>query len=180
MTALCGFVLFRSLRGSVTIPLAVTMLVALIGLAMLVGTAYFIASMIRPPLMLQATPRGIQSYLDLKSHRYVADSQLIPWQTMLHIDYYKTAAMMPEGARGRFHVDTVRLQLKPGHGLPIDDLSVLRRLSFLKLGVGDNTGIDWDNTIFLPATTNFGAPQSLAEKLEDLRQASVREPSLSV
>lgn len=124
--------------------------------------------------MLEATPRGIQTYLDLKSHRYVNSSQLIPWQTVLHIDYYRTDnAIMPEGPRGRFHVDTARLQLKPGHGLPIDSLSILQRLSFPSLEVSDNTGIDWDNTIFLPATTSFGAPQSLAEKLEDLRQASV-------
>jgi hypothetical protein len=124
--------------------------------------------------MLQATPRGILTYLDLKSHRYVDNSQLIPWQTILHIDYYRTIdAIMTEGARGRFRVQTARLQLKPGHGLPIDRLSILQRLSFPDSAVGDNTGIDWDNTIFLPATTSYGAPQSLAEKLEDLRQASV-------
>ena len=174
VTALCGFVLWRSLRGPVPIPLPLTVLVALIGLAILWATAYFIVSMSRPPLMLEATPRGIQTYLDLKSHRYVADSQLIPWQTILHIDYYRTVdAIMPEGARGRFRVDTARLQLKPGHGLPVESLSILQRLSFPSFDAGDKTGIDWDNTIFLPATTNFGAPQSLAEKLEDLRQASV-------
>jgi hypothetical protein len=154
--------------------LPLTVLVALIGLAILWATAYFIASMIRPPLMLEATPQGIQTYLDLKSHRYVANSQLIPWRAILHIDYYRTVdAIMPEGARGRFHVDTARLQLKPGHGLPVESLSILQRLSFPSFDAGDKTGIDWDNTIFLPATTNFGAPQSLAEKLEDLRQASV-------
>jgi hypothetical protein len=153
--------------------LPVTVFVALIGLAMLWATAYFVASIMRPPLMLEATPRGILTYLDLKSHRYVANSQLIPWQAVLHIDYYRTVdAIMPEGARGRFHVDTARLQLKSGHGLPIDNLSILQRLSFPSLQVGDNTGIDWDNTIFLPATSSFGAPQSLAKELEDLRRAS--------
>jgi hypothetical protein len=174
VTALCGFVLWRSLSGPVRTSLPLTALVALIGLAMLWATAYFVASMIRPPLMIEATPRGILTYLDLKSHRYVAESQLIPWQTILHIEYYMTVdAIMPEGARGRFHVDTARLQLKPGHGLPIGDLSILQRLSFPSFDAGDKTGVDWDNTIFLPATTSFGAPQSLAEKLEDLRQASV-------
>jgi hypothetical protein len=172
VTALCGFVLWRSVSGGVPVPL--TVLVSLIGLAMLWVTAYFIASIIRPPVMLEATPRGILTYLDLESHRYVDNSQLIPWHTILHIDYYRTVdAIMPEGARGRFHVDTARLQLKPGHGLPVDRLSILKRLSFPSFDAGDKTGIDWDNTIFLPATTSLGAPQSLAEKLEGLRQASV-------
>jgi hypothetical protein len=170
VTALCGFVLWRSLKGSVPIPLPLTVLVSLIGLAILWATAYFIASIIRPPLILEATPRGILTYLDLKSHRYVDNSQLIPWQTILHIDYYRAVTMgMPKGLT---RVDTARLHLKPGHGLPIDDLSILTRLSFPRPDGGDNTGIDWENTIFLDALTSVGTPQSLAQELEDLRQAS--------
>lgn len=173
MTALCGFALWRSLSSPGGAPLALTVLLALIGLAMLWGTAYFAVSIMRPPLILAATPRGILTYLDLKSHRYMDAGQMIPWQTIARIDYYTTVnAIMPEGARGRFRVDTVRLQLKPGHGLNLDDLSILRPLSFPTSDVGDNTGIDWDNTVFLNATTDFGTPQSLAEGLEDLRRTS--------
>jgi hypothetical protein len=176
MTALCGFVLWRSLSGPVPTPLPVTVFVALIGLVMVWASVYFIASIIRPPLMLEATPRGILTYLDPKSHRYVNNSQLIPWQTILHIDYYRTVdAIMSEGPGGRFRVDTARLQLKPGHALPIDSLSILTRLRFPSPEVGDSTGIDWDNTVFLPATTSFGTPQSFAQELEDLRANSARQ-----
>ena len=172
VTALCGFVLWRSLKGSVPIPLPLTVLVVLIGVAMLWATAYFVASIIRPPVILEATPQGILTYLDLKSHRYVDHSQLIAWQTILHIDYYRAYTITPEGPKDLIRVDTARLQLKPGHGLPIDDLSILRRLSFPRPDGGDNTGIDWENTIFLEAITSVGTPQSLAQELEDLRQAS--------
>jgi hypothetical protein len=173
MTALCGFALWRSLSSPGGAPVALTVLLALIGLAMLWGTAYFAVSLMRPPLILAATPRGILTYLDLNSHRYIDTGQVIPWQTIVHIDYYWTVnAIMPEGARGQFRVDAVRLQLKPGHGLPVRELSILGPLSFPRLDAGDNTGIDWDNTVFLNAATDFGTPQSLAEGLEHLRRTS--------
>jgi hypothetical protein len=173
MTAICLFVLWRLVSSPLRPSLVLTAFLAFIGLAMLWLTAYFAASIVRPPVILEATPEGILTYLDLKMHRYVDNGQLIPWHTILRIDYYRTVdAIMSEGARGRFRVDTARLQLKPGHGLPIDDLSILTRLSFPGPDVGDNTGIDWDNTIFLNATTSFGTPESLARELEDLRRAA--------
>jgi hypothetical protein len=172
MTALCVFALWRSFSGPSPASLPLTVFLVLIGVAMLWATAYFVASIIRPPVILEATPQGILTYLDLRSHRYVDHSQLIAWQTILHIDYYKAVTIMSEGPSGLIRVDTARLQLKPGHGLPIDDLSILTRLSFPRPDGGDNTGIDWENTIFLDATTGVGTPQYLAQQLEDLRQAS--------
>jgi hypothetical protein len=175
MTALCMFALWRLLSGPLRAPLILTAFLTLIALAMLCATGYFAASIMRPPVILEATPQGIVTYLDLRSHRYVDNGQLIPWQTILHIDYYRTVdTIMPEGAPGRFRVDTARLQLKPGHGLPLDSLSILKRLSFPRSDAGDNTGIDWDNTIFLNATTSFGPPESLGHELEDLRRKSGR------
>jgi hypothetical protein len=173
MTAICLAVLWHLVSSPVRPSLVLTAFLALIGLAMLWATAYFAASILRPPVILEATPEGILTYLDLKSHRYVDKGQLIPWQTILHIDYYRTVdAIMPEGASGRFRVDTARLQLKPGHGVSVDDLSILKRLSFPRPRAGDNTGIDWGNTVFLNATTSFGSPEALAKELEDLRRAS--------
>jgi hypothetical protein len=32
------------------------------------------------------------------------------------------------------------------------------------------TGIDWDNTLFLNAVTDFGKPEAYAKELEDLRK----------
>ena len=151
-----------------------TLLLAVIGLAMLWATAYFGRAILRPPLMLEATSVGLLTHLDLKSHRYVDKSQLIPWDKILHIDYYMAPDVItPDGPKERLRVDTARVQLKPGHALPIDDISVLRRLSFPRLDDRDNTGIDWDNTIFLPATTSFGKPQSFAQELEHLRATLV-------
>jgi hypothetical protein len=146
------------------------LLLAVIGLAMLWAAAYFGRATLRPPLMLEATSLGLLTYLDLKSHRYVDKSQLIPWDKILHIDYYRVRnAITPDGPSGELRVDTARLQLRPGHALPIDDLSLLRRLSLPRVDGHDNTGIDWDDTIFLPATTSFGKPQSFAQELEHLR-----------
>ena len=171
ITAICIFALWRLLSAPLRPPIVLTAFVGLIGVAMLWLTAYFAASIVRPPLILEATPQGILTYLDLKSHRYVDTAQLLPWQKILHIDYYSTVdAIMPEGSRGRFHVETARLQLKPGHGLPIDGLSILKPLSFPTSDAGDNTGIDWGNTIFLNATTSFGSAESLCQALEDLRR----------
>jgi hypothetical protein len=169
MTALCTFALWRSLSGPSRASLPLTVFLVLIGVAMLWASAYFVASIIRPPVILEATPQGILTYLDMNAHRYVAHGQLIPWQRMLHIDYYRAVAFMPQGLT---RVDTARLHLKPGHGLPIDDLSILTRRSFPRPDSGDSTGIDWENTIFLEAKTSVGTPQSLAQELEDLRQAS--------
>lgn len=150
--------------------LPLTLFLAVIGLLMLWATAYFVGAILRPPVMLEATSLGLLTHLDLKSHRYVDQSQLIPWRAILHIDYYRTVdAIMPEGPRGRFRVDTARIQLKPGHALPIGDISILKRLSFPRVDGNDYTGIDWDNTIFLPAATSFGKPQAFAQELENLR-----------
>jgi hypothetical protein len=147
-----------------------TLLLAVIGLAMLWATVYFGRAILRPPLMLEATSLGLLTYLDLESHRYVGKSHLIPWDKIVHIDYFGARnAITPDGPSGQLRVDTARIQLKAGHALPIEDLSILRRLSFPGVGDGDNTAIDWDNTIFLSATTSFGKPQSFAQELEHLR-----------
>jgi hypothetical protein len=154
--------------------LPVTLLLAVIGVAMLWVTAYFGRAILSPPLILEVTALGILSYLDLGSHRYVGKSRLIPWDKIVHIDYYRARnAITPEGPSGQLRVDTARIQLKPGHALPIGDLSVLRRLGFPGIDGRDSTGIDWDNTIFLPASTSFGTPQSFAQELEHLRAKSV-------
>jgi hypothetical protein len=146
------------------------LLLVVIGLAMLWATAYFGVAMLTPPLMLEATSSGLRSHLDLKSHRYVDKSQLIPWDKIVHIDYYRIPyAITPDGPTGQLRVDTARIRLKPGHALHIDELSVLRPLSVPRIDGRDNTGIDWDNTIFLPATTSFGKPQLFAQELEHLR-----------
>src|SRR5690349_10184138 len=90
MTAICLAVLWHLVRNPLRPSLVLTAFVALIGLAMLWATAYFAASILRPPVILEATPEGILTYLDLKSHRYIDKGQLIPWLTILHIDYYRT------------------------------------------------------------------------------------------
>jgi hypothetical protein len=77
---------------------------------------------------------------------------------------------------GQRRIDTVRVQLKPGHALAIDDLSILRRLRIFEFDASRNTGIDWDNTVFLDARTDFGTPQALTQQLEDLRE-SLGDPS---
>lgn len=174
MTALCLFGLWRSFSGPARMASSVTLLLTVIAFAMLWATAYFGRAILRPPLMLEATSLGLLTHLDLQSHRYVDISQLIPWDKIVHIDYYRVPyAITPDGPSGQLRVDTARIQLKPGHALHIDELSVLRPWSVPRVDSRDDTGIDWDNTIFLPATTSFGKPQSFAQELERLRAKSV-------
>jgi len=55
--------------------------------------------------------------------------------------------------------------------VPIDEVSILRKMS-LPFGIDGsrNMGIDWDNTVFLNAVTDFGKPETYAKELDDLRK----------
>ena len=76
MTAICGWVLSRAASGSTSIPRLVTAFVGLIGMAMLLGTLAFFRMLVRPAIMLDATPAGLVSYLDAKSGKYSAHGLL--------------------------------------------------------------------------------------------------------
>jgi len=146
------------------------MFVGLIGLAMLLGTLAFIRMLVQPPIMLDATPAGLVSYLNVKSGKYSAPGVLIPWHSIQHIEYYASACASVSST-DLLRIKSARLYLAPGHLVPIDEVSILRKMS-LPIGIdaSRNTGIDWENTVFLNAETGFGKPETYAEELEDLRK----------
>jgi len=146
------------------------MFVGLIGLAMLLGTLAFIRMLVQPPIMLDATPAGLVSYLNVKSGKYSAPGVLIPWHSIQHIEYYASAYASVSSA-DLLRIKSARLYLAPGHLVPIDEVSILRKMS-LPFGIDGsrNTGIDWDNAVFLNAVTDFGKPETYAKELDDLRK----------
>jgi hypothetical protein len=166
MTAICVWVLSRAASGSISIPRFVTVFVGLIGMAMLLGTLAFFRMLVRPPIMLDATSAGLVSYLDVKSGKYSARGRLIPWHSIRQIEFYSSVS-----GGNRLRIKSARLYLAPGHSVPINEVSILRKMS-LPFGVdrSRNTGIDWDNTVFLNAATDFGKPETYAKELEDLRK----------
>jgi len=165
MTAICVLVLSRPASGSTSIPL-VTVFVGLIGIAMLLGTLAFFRMLVRPAIMLDATPAGLVSYLDAKSGKYSAHGLLIPWPSIRHIEFYSGVS-----SNDHLRIKSARLYLAPGHCVPISEVSILRKVSSpFSVDGSRDTGIDWDSTVFLPAVTDFGKPETYANELEDLRK----------
>src|SRR5579864_8158474 len=160
MTAICVWVLSRAASGSTSIPRLETVFVGLIGMAMLLGTLAFFRMLVRPAIMLDATPAGLVSYLDAKSGKYSAHGVLIPWPSIRHIEFYSGVS-----SNDHLRIKSARLYLAPGHCVPISEVSILRKVS-LPFGVDENRskGIDWDNTVFLAAVTDFGKPETYAKE----------------
>jgi hypothetical protein len=168
MMAMCAWVLSRAASGASPMPRSLTVFVGLIGLAMLLGALAFIRMLVQPPIMLDATPAGLVSYLNAKSGKYSAHGLLIPWHSIRHIEFYSSDSY---SGGDRLCIKSARLYLAPGHNVPIGELSILRKVGLpLDVDGSRNTGIDWDNTVFLNAATDFGKPESYAEELEDLRK----------
>ena len=173
MTAICVWVLVLAASGASAVSRPLTMFVGLIGLAMLLGTLAFIRMLVQPPIMLDATPAGLVSYLNVKSGKYSAPGVLIPWHSIQHIEYYASACASVSST-DLLRIKSARLYLAPGHLVPIDEVSILGKMS-LPFGVDGsrNTGIDWDNAVFLNAVTDFGKPEAYARELENLRKKYV-------
>ena len=166
MTATCAWVLSRAASGASAMSRPLTVFVGLIGLAMLLGTLAFIRMLVQPPIMLDATSSGLVSYLNVKSGKYLASGVLIPWHSIQRIEYYASIS-----SNDHLRIKSARLYLAPGHLVPIDEVSILRRVSWpFGIDGSRNMGIDWDNTVFLNAVTDFGKPESYAKELEDLRK----------
>ena len=91
---------------------------------------------------------------------------LIPWRSIDRIEFYVRVS-----GNDHFLIKCVRLYLTQGHRLPIGKLSVLRRPnpSFVITGKCQDD-VDWDNTVFLNAVTDFGAPHAYADTLEVFRK----------
>ena len=165
MTAICVWVLSRAASDSTSIPRLVTVFVGLIGIVMLLGTLTFFRMLVRPAIMLDVTPAGLVSYLDAKSGKYSAHGVLIPWPSIRHIEFYSGVS-----SNDHLRIESARLYLAPGHCVPISEVSILRKVSLPFVVESRNTGIDWDNTVFLAAVTDFGKPETYAKELEDLRK----------
>ena len=169
MTVICAWVLLRAASGASPMSRPLTVFVGLIGLAMLLGTLAFIRMLVYPPIMLDATPAGLVSYLNVRSGKYSAPGVPIPWHSIQHIEYYATT-QASTASTNLLRIKSARLYLAPGHLVPIDEVSILRKVS-LPFGIDGsrNMGIDWDNTVFLNAVTDFGKPETYVRELDDLR-----------
>jgi hypothetical protein len=108
--------------------------------------------------------------LEGQVREYSAPGVLIPWHSIQHIEYYATT-QASTASTNLLRIKSARLYLAPGHLVPIDEVSILRKMS-LPFGIdaSRNTGIDWDNTVFLNAVTDFGKPETYVRELDDLRK----------
>ena len=129
ITAACAWVLLRAGSGASALSRSLTVFVGLIGLAMLLGTLAFIRMLVQPPIMLDATPAGLVSYLNVKSGKYSPPGVLIPWHSIQQIEYYATVSG-GVSSTDLLRVKCARLYLVPGHVVPIDEVSILKDSEF--------------------------------------------------
>jgi hypothetical protein len=168
ITAVCVWLVWRAATGRSPMPTLMTVGVGLVALAMSVGVMAFIRMLVHPPTMLDATQAGLVSYLNAGSGKYSAAGLLIPWHLIRRIDFYSTAAA---SGTDRLRIRSARLSLVPDHRMPVGEVSILRSMRSPFGGSASlNTGIDWENTIFLDAVTDFGAPEKYVQQLESFRQ----------
>jgi len=168
IAAACSWLVWRATTGRSPMPALMIVGLVLVTLAMSVGTLAFIRMFAHPPTMLDATQAGLVSYVSARSGRYSAAGLLIPWNVIRRIDFYSTAAA---AGTDRLRIRSARLSLVPGHSMPIGEVSILRPMHSAFGGSASlNTGIDWENTIFLNAVTDFGAPEQYVKQLEIFRQ----------
>jgi hypothetical protein len=165
MAGVCSWLVPRAAPSSWVLAC----IVCAFAVAMGVGAVVFVRLFVRPPVMLEATSAGLISYVNAETGSYAANGVLIPWRQIREIAFF-SGSVSSGGSRVR--IKAARLSLVPGHGLPIGALSVVKRLT-LPFGIDGsrNTGIDWNNTIFLNAATSWGKPEALVQTLEDLRRA---------
>jgi hypothetical protein len=75
------------------------------------------------PILLDATPAGLVSYLNVKSGKYSAPGVLIPWHSIQYIEYFYASVSSTD----RLRIKSARLYLAPGHLVPISEVSILRK-----------------------------------------------------
>jgi hypothetical protein len=143
------FALFKSLGNKQLLPAIVLIFMAIVALFAMIAfgrLAFF------PPVLYESSAEGLNSYYNAQKGQLRPIGTLIPWAKARKISAYQSGK-----------ITALKVDLEPKHGLPVDILSIVRPSE------GNKETIDWENTLFLRAETEFGSVQELAAELEAKR-----------
>jgi hypothetical protein len=143
------FALYKSLGNKQLLPAIVLIFMAIVLLFTMIAfgrLAFF------PPVLYDVSNEGLNSYYNAQKGQLRPFSTLVPWKAIRKISAYQSGK-----------ITALKVDLEPNHGLPTDILSIVRP------SAGKNEAIDWENTVFLRAETDFGSVQQLADELESKR-----------
>ena len=142
----------RDLRGSGEFEQSILAVVlafgALFGVILSLRHAFF------PPVQLLANEQGLMTFFDPQRHVLRAVGETILWRDI-------------ESISARESEDLLQIALRPGHNLPLDEISLRPQTA----------DFDAANTLFLKGQTREASGAQLAQQLESLRHESIQNQS---
>ena len=119
----------------------------------------------RPPLLLEATPKGILTMQPSRENKY-PNGVFIPWRDIERVSCEVVSLPSTDVNSTGLSLSCVALHLLPGHRVPIEELP-LRNANIKAVKSGESRP---QNVLYLDVHSNFGPPKALADELERLRQ----------